>query len=104
MQPLSQRVPTEMRELRSVGKTCAVIALLGRGIEGTGRSVVCVDWIVELSGSWTVIAGVFPGNFVEVLDAERKCPVAPVSRINGGWARFIVVAGLITSLELATEL
>ena len=49
-------------------------------------------------------AGAFPGSVVDVLDAERKCPVAPVSRINGGWARFIVVAGLILSLELATEL
>ena len=98
MQPLSQRVPTEMRELCSLGKTCAVIALLGRGIKGTGRSAVCVDWMVELSGSWTVIAGAFMGSFVEVLDTERKCPVVPVSRINGGWARFIVVACVIISL------
>ena len=49
-------------------------------------------------------AGAFTGSFVDVLDAERKCPVAPVSRIKGGWARFIVVVGMVISLELVTEL
>ena len=49
-------------------------------------------------------AGAFPGSLVDVLEAERKCPVAPVLRIKGGWARFIGVAGMIISLELATEL
>ena len=59
------------------------------GSVAIGKRVLCVDWMVELSGSCTVIGDAVTIDVVVFGGADRKWPVAPVSRMIGLWASFI---------------
>ena len=60
----------EMSELRSWGKTCAVQEAWGR--LSISKRAVWVDWLVELSGSWTVMGEVVETSFSLGGGADRK--------------------------------
>ena len=53
------------------------------GRKGRARLHVCVDWMVPLSVSWAVMPGIAAPLFVNGASVVTKCPVAPVSRIDG---------------------
>jgi hypothetical protein len=63
------------------GKIWASRAAAGR--KGMARLHVCVDWMVQPSGSWAVIPGTAARLFVNGALVVTKCPVALVLRIAG---------------------
>ena len=70
----------------------ARVAECGKVLGGIGSCVVCVDCMVVWSGSWTVMGFVVLVSFSAGVSCVRKCPVAPVSKINVV-ARFTVEVG-----------
>ena len=73
LHPASHNLPMDKRLVFcKAGKTCAILAVLGKG--GRSSSAVCVEIMVVSSGSLTVM-GVWVGSIdpiVEVISRARK--------------------------------